>query len=677
MGRIRQVRKEDGTLEPFRERKIADAIHQSLVAIGQSDRPLADELAGVVALFLEKYHGDTVPSLSDVDQMSCRVLEETGHSAAARRFEELKRERGRLAEEVTVRSLPGREADAIPGGPAEEVHPWSRERLVRSLVRAGELPIILAEEIAASVENRVSRADLRSVTPALIRELVDHELLDRGLEVPRHDPVPGVSREEMMAIVSGSVPDSPDRAIAGRVLEGYALSGIHTEEVTKAHHEGRLHLHGLTDPLKVERLTLPSTLVLPPNAHEGSVGDALLFVRATLDRIRPHVRAELTLPDLVGAIARHPEAAAHPEEVVTGLLAALDFRDVYGAPRAPLPHLVVPLTNCEDAAADGFASNCIDELLCRLEEAPEQGDWLPVSLAIGDGELPDSESLQRTLKMAATRHRTLLAIRRDGDNAIDGAGTPLPVPLTISLGRVSLNLPLALADAHGAGLKEVLPELDGIGATLRAAFHERFWYQRGGAHWGLHGVVVGLGGPGRVQVHAQGQEIDLDVWGLGHALEMLVRRGAVHPSRRPEAAARILGYLDYLLGEEVQGVQFRVRLGGTRDREVRRRLLQAVETTGTRYGIIDVVDLVRDATPERATLPVVVPLLSERNRSLLDAPFSERTGPGLSLPLAAFGSEDPRSLIARLRDETRLGQLTLAPRQPGEDLFEVQEELFA
>jgi hypothetical protein len=33
-------------------------------------------------------------------------------------------------------------------------------------------------------------------------------------------------------------------------------------------------------------------------------------------------------------------------------------------------------------------------------------------------------------------------------------------------------------------------------------------------------------------------------------------------------------------------------------------------------------------------------------------------------------------LLERLRDETRLGLLTLAPRQSGDDLFEVQEDLF-
>ena len=43
----------------------------------------------------------------------------------------------------------------------------------------------------------------------------------------------------------------------------------------------------------------------------------------------------------------------------------------------------------------------------------------------------------------------------------------------------------------------------------------------------------------------------------------------------------------------------------------------------------------------------------------------------------AIGGDDPRTLLIRLRDETRLGLVTLAARSPGEDLFEVQEELFS
>ncbi|MAB89844.1 MAG: hypothetical protein CMJ90_10330 [Planctomycetes bacterium] len=672
MGRIRQVRKEDGTLEPFREGKVVEAILRALVATGTSDRGLAEELAGVVVLFLDKYHGDTVPSLTDVEEMLCRVLRETGYGQAAERFTKFSQDRRRLEEEVVVRSLPGKEAGAIPGAPAEQVSPWSRDRLVQSLVRAGELPASFAEEVAAAVETRILQAGLLSVTPVLIREFVRCELMDRGLEAPSDDVVVGVTREEMAALVGGAVSEAPDRYIAGRALSGYALTGIHGEEVARAHLAGRIHVYGLSDPLKVERLVLPAGVLLPEDADERPVGDVLLAVRTQLDQVRSHVRASVVLPDLVGGLSRHRDAHADPERVVSLLLGALDFRDCYGMAGSPTPHLTVPLTG-----AAGASSRFLEVLLRRLSEHPEQGEWLPVSLALGAGPVPDGETLERTLNMASAREKTVLHILREEDCAPYPEERESPVPLTISLGRLAINLPLALLDAAGVGLQEALPELDAVAQIVRDAFHERFWYQRGGARWGLHGVVVGLGGGDKVQVNAQGQEVDLEIWGLAHALELLVRRGVVHPSRRPEAAARVLGYLDYLLGEEVAGVRFRVRLGGARDRGVRRLMLESLEGAASRYGIMDAQEMLRDESLDRSTLPVAVPLTSDRNRLLLEAPFAERTGPGLALPLAAFGAGDPGELLQRLRDETRLGLLTLSSRHAADDLFEVQEDLFS
>ena len=106
-------------------------------------------------------------------------------------------------------------------------------------------------------------------------------------------------------------------------------------------------------------------------------------------------------------------------------------------------------------------------------------------------------------------------------------------------------------------------------------------------------------------------------------------------------------------------------------------MLESLEGAASRYGIMDAQEMLRDESLDRSTLPVAVPLTSDRNRLLLEAPFAERTGPGLALPLAAFGAGDPGELLQRLRDETRLGLLTLSSRHAADDLFEVQEDLFS
>ena len=63
IGRIAKVRKRDGRLVDFDETKIADAVFKAACAVGREDRFLADELAGVVTLFLEKQYSGAVPGI--------------------------------------------------------------------------------------------------------------------------------------------------------------------------------------------------------------------------------------------------------------------------------------------------------------------------------------------------------------------------------------------------------------------------------------------------------------------------------------------------------------------------------------------------------------------------------------------------------------------------------------
>ena len=64
MKRIRMVRKRDGRLVPFDGAKIADAIYKAALSVGGADRFLAEELAEVVTVFLEKNPEIAVPTMS-------------------------------------------------------------------------------------------------------------------------------------------------------------------------------------------------------------------------------------------------------------------------------------------------------------------------------------------------------------------------------------------------------------------------------------------------------------------------------------------------------------------------------------------------------------------------------------------------------------------------------------
>src|SRR5262245_47377305 len=102
---IRQVRDEDGTPVPFRQRQIAGSVPQALLDGGLNDRALADELAGVVTLFLEREYQDpaTPPTVGDIQDMIERVLAETGNNRGAKSFRRLRQQREELRNLITVR----------------------------------------------------------------------------------------------------------------------------------------------------------------------------------------------------------------------------------------------------------------------------------------------------------------------------------------------------------------------------------------------------------------------------------------------------------------------------------------------------------------------------------------------------------------------------------------------
>ncbi|MCZ6785727.1 MAG: ATP cone domain-containing protein, partial [Planctomycetota bacterium] len=101
IGRISKVRKRDGRLVDFDEAKIADAIHKAACAVGGEDRFLAEELAGVVTLFLEKRYGGSVPQIEEIQDMVEKVLIETGHARTAKAYILYRDRRTRAREHVT------------------------------------------------------------------------------------------------------------------------------------------------------------------------------------------------------------------------------------------------------------------------------------------------------------------------------------------------------------------------------------------------------------------------------------------------------------------------------------------------------------------------------------------------------------------------------------------------
>lgn len=268
MGRIKKVRKRDGRIVPFNKQKIADAVFKAALAVGGEDRLLAEELAGVVTLFLEKHYEGEIPGIEDIQDMVEKVLIETGHAKTAKAYILYRDKRARIREALRVRKEHIDHNDAtdmslmVDPGTKDEIMPWSKGKMVTALETEADLDTGLAEEIASAVEKKVFASGLERISTSLIRELVDNELFERGLSaklerqsivgMPKYDLEQLVfSKSNENSNITANNPEAINLAIAENTLKQYALQEIFPRDVAEAHRKGVIHLHDLGYPTRV------------------------------------------------------------------------------------------------------------------------------------------------------------------------------------------------------------------------------------------------------------------------------------------------------------------------------------------------------------------------------------------------------------------------------------------
>ena len=267
-GSIEHVCKRDGRLVPFNQKKIADAIFKAARAVGGEDRVLAEELAGVVTMFLEKKYPDCPPSIEEIQDVVEKVLIETGHARTAKVYILYRDRRARARESLRVRTPDPRRINPtdmalmVNAGRQDQLHAWDRSRIARALEVEAEIAPELAGEIAACVEKRVLDSGMGMISTALIRELVDNELFERGLTrrllkqavlgMPKFDLDTVIrSKSKENANIAQNNPEAINLLIAENTLKQYALQEVFSEDVARAHLLGKIHLHDLGYPTRV------------------------------------------------------------------------------------------------------------------------------------------------------------------------------------------------------------------------------------------------------------------------------------------------------------------------------------------------------------------------------------------------------------------------------------------
>jgi anaerobic ribonucleoside-triphosphate reductase len=137
----------------------------------------------------------------------------------------------------------------------QEINEWNRTKISDSLVKEASLAEDLAQEIAAVIEDRIENTNLMTVTTAMIRELVDLELLERGLTMAhkKHSHL-GLPMWDVEQIITNANkensntthnPESVNLTIAETILKEFALRRVFSEDVAEAHYVGDIHLHDL------------------------------------------------------------------------------------------------------------------------------------------------------------------------------------------------------------------------------------------------------------------------------------------------------------------------------------------------------------------------------------------------------------------------------------------------
>ncbi len=268
MSQITQVRKRDDRIVPFHEKKIANAIFKAVLAVGGEDRFLAEELARVVTLFLERELDDRIPGIEDIQDVVEKVLIETGHAKTAKAYILYRDERRRLRERLQVRKrITSRRSvtDAtllVDPSTQDELLPWSKGSIVEALIKEAGTEVDVAEEIASAVEKRVFASGITRISTALIRELVDNELFERGCSTTlQKQTVIGMPKFDLNALVyskskensniPANNPEAINLTIAENTLKQYALQDVFSKEIADAHLHGLIHLHDLGYPTRV------------------------------------------------------------------------------------------------------------------------------------------------------------------------------------------------------------------------------------------------------------------------------------------------------------------------------------------------------------------------------------------------------------------------------------------
>jgi hypothetical protein len=485
------VRKRDGAVVAFDHAKLSSSLLAARRAVSERDAAFhAQELTQAVLHFLADEFSGQAPTTDEIAETVSKVLREMGQGPTARQYSDFRSRRQRLRQDLRVVDERGPLAlaarDQAPSN-------WDKARLTESLIDSGDLEPALAREISAAVERRLLACQFHQVSQRLLDELVDAELLERGLERPR-------TRRRELSVPVGRLESMLSRGIeaeeacrlAGReMLSQYALRELYSPDVAGLHEEGLIHLFGAAGP------TQWSALAATPLELAGYSGDFDSFlsgVESLIEQMGKKAEGVLSIDgvECLAALAVEPNAdLAERSLLLAGavdrglrrcrakLLLHLDgrIRSSVAVDLGDGPLFGVRLDEARDRAASQIASRLADLVL----EDPDLSDRCIIDfhpdLSQDDGDL---ELVLRPWVRRARRHANLrIVFDREHRSLGEGFGRPEGGRASVCQ-AVGVVLP-ALLSRLGKGVdEETLVERIGLlcQACVRAGVQKREYLRR-------------------------------------------------------------------------------------------------------------------------------------------------------------------------------------------------------
>jgi ribonucleoside-triphosphate reductase len=262
---LEQIRKRDGRVVAFDKKKISDAIFKAASAVGGEDKLLADELANAVVLFLKKQYKNKTPDIEQIQDIVEKVLIETGHAKTAKAYILYREKRRKIRKSLKVRKrVKGKNNSTdlsllVTPLTKDEILNWDKGRIALALQKESGIAEDIAMEVASSVEKKIFNSGITQISTSLIRELVDNELFERGLEQTLHSQsiigMPTYDLDQLLfskscenSNIASNNPEAVNLAIAETILKQYMLQKVFTEDVANAHLRGMVHIHDLGYP---------------------------------------------------------------------------------------------------------------------------------------------------------------------------------------------------------------------------------------------------------------------------------------------------------------------------------------------------------------------------------------------------------------------------------------------